>query len=68
MMHKVWLTAEQVAAHLNIAPITIYRWIEGNKIPCQRVGHQWRFSTLEIDQWVFSSKASDLKKLNRKRI
>ncbi len=62
MTNKAWLTVEQVAAHLNIAPITVYRWIEGRKIPCHRVGHQLRFSVSEIDQWVLSGGASDLKK------
>lgn len=62
MTNETWLTVEQVAAHLNIAPVTIYRWIEAEKIPCHRVGHQWRFSTSEIDQWILSGKASDFKK------
>lgn len=62
MTNKAWLTVEEVATHLNIAPVTVYRWIEIGKIPCHRVGHQWRFSTSEIDQWVLSGRASDSKK------
>ena len=66
MTNEAWLTVEQVAAHLNIAPVTVYRWIEAEKIPCHRVGHQWRFSTTEIDQWVYSGKASDFERKRAK--
>lgn len=57
-----WLSVRQIAEYLGISMITVYRWIEAGKIPCHRVGHQWRFSTTEIDQWVLSGNASDLEK------
>lgn len=63
MTHEAWLTVEQVAAHLNIASITVYRWIEAEKIPCHRVGRQWRFKVSEVDQWVIKGKAADDSKL-----
>lgn len=47
MTNEAWLTVEQVAAHLNIAPVTVYRWIEAEKIPCHKVGRQWRFKITE---------------------
>lgn len=59
MTHEAWLTVEQVAAHLNIASITVYRWIEAEKIPCHKVGRQWRFKASEVDEWVKSGDASD---------
>lgn len=59
MTHEAWLTVEQVAAHLNIASITVYRWIEAEKIPCHKVGRQWRFKASEVDAWVVSGGASD---------
>lgn len=54
-----WLTVEQVATHLNIASITVYRWIEAEKIPCHKVGRQWRFKVSEVDQWVKRGDAGD---------
>lgn len=67
-----WLTVEQVAAHMSIAPITVYRWIEAGKIPCHKVGRQWRFKISEVDDWIRDGGASDeppkkLKKLSRKK-
>ena len=62
MTNEAWLTVEQVAAHLNIASITVYRWIEAEKIPCHKVGRQWRFKATEVDEWVLNGKAGDADK------
>lgn len=59
MTNEGWLTVEQVAAHLNIASITVYRWIEAEKIPCHKVGRQWRFKASEVDEWILTGKAAD---------
>ncbi len=63
MTHEAWLTVEQVAAHLNIASITVYRWIEAEKIPCHKVGRQWRFKASEVDAWVIKGEAGDDSKM-----
>ncbi len=63
-MTESWLTLEQVAAHLSIASVTIYRWIEAEKIPCHKVGRQWRFKVNEVDEWVLKGEAADT---NRRR-
>jgi excisionase family DNA binding protein len=59
MTNEAWLTVEQVATHLNIASITVYRWIDAEKIPCHKVGRQWRFKASEIDEWVLCGEAGD---------
>lgn len=63
MTNEAWLTVEQVAAHLNIASITVYRWIEAEKIPCHKVGRQWRFKASEVDAWVIKGEAADDSKM-----
>ena len=45
--------------YLDVASVTIYRWLEKGRIPAHRVGKQWRFKPSEIDEWVRSGKASD---------
>ena len=60
MTQEAWLTVEQVAAHLNIASVTVYRWIEAEKIPCHKVGRQWRFKASEVDSWVLNGEAADV--------
>ena len=54
-----WLTVSDIAEHLKVASITIYRWLEQNRIPAHRVGRQWRFQTAEVDAWVLSGEATD---------
>ena len=57
-MTEVWFTVEQVANYLKIASITVYRWIDADKIPCHKVGRQWRFKASEIDEWVLNGNAA----------
>jgi excisionase family DNA binding protein len=55
-----WITVAEVAEHLGVAAITIYRWLEKGQIPAHRVGRQWRFNQGEIDEWVKRGDASEL--------
>jgi len=53
-----WLSVEGIAHHLGIAPITVYRWLEKNKIPAHRIGKLWKFKSSEVDGWVMAGGAS----------
>ena len=46
------MTIEEVAAYLKIPKSTVYILAQGGKVPCQKVGRQWRFHKQAIDQWV----------------
>jgi len=67
MTNEAWLTVEQVANHLSIASVTVYRWIEAEKIPCHKVGRQWRFKLSEVDDWVRTGGAADDQNEAKKR-
>jgi len=54
-----WLTVEQIAAYLQVSKETIYRWLDRGKIPAHRVGKQWRFKTIEVDEWVRRGEATE---------
>jgi excisionase family DNA binding protein len=54
-----WLRVEEIAAHLGVAPVTIYRYLEKGVIPCHRVGKLWRFKASEVDAWVAMGGAED---------
>lgn len=54
-----WMSVGEIAEHLGVAAITIYRWLERGHIPAHRVGRQWRFNQSEIDKWVKSGNASE---------
>ena len=51
-MTERWLNVDEIAQHLGIAPITIYRWLEKGGIPSHRVGKLWRFKASEVDSRV----------------
>lgn len=47
-----WLSVEEIAAHLGISKETIYRWLEKEKIPANRIGRLWKFKASEVDLWI----------------
>jgi excisionase family DNA binding protein len=53
-----WLSVDEIAAHLGISAVTIYRWLEKGGIPAHRVGKLWKFKRDEVDAWVKQGGAS----------
>ncbi|AKJ64781.1 helix-turn-helix domain-containing protein [Kiritimatiella glycovorans] len=49
---EAWVDADQVAAHLGVQKPSIYRWVEKEGLPAQRVGRLLRFKLSEVDEWV----------------
>lgn len=58
-MAEVWLSAEQIAAHLGVTKDTVYLWIAEKSMPAHRVGRLWKFQASEVDEWVRSGRAGD---------
>jgi len=46
------MTIEEVAEYLKIPKSTVYVLAQEGKIPCQKVGRQWRFHKEAIDNWI----------------
>lgn len=46
------LTAEEAAEYLRMALSTLYRYMRGGKVPCFKVGNQWRFKRSVLDRWM----------------
>ena len=53
-----WVSVEQVAAHLNVKALTIYKQLERKQMPAHKVGRLWRFKITEVDEWVRQGTAS----------
>lgn len=52
------LKIKDVAELLNVSETTIRRWLSEGKIPAYRLHHQYRFSRIEIENWMMSFKMS----------
>jgi PTS system nitrogen regulatory IIA component len=50
------LKIKDVADLLNVSETTIRRWLIEGKIPAYRMHHQYRFSRIEIENWMMSFK------------
>ena len=48
------LKIKDVAELLNVSETTIRRWLTEGKIPAYRINYQYRFSRMEIENWVMS--------------
>jgi excisionase family DNA binding protein len=52
---ETWVGVQEVAAHLQVAKESVYRWIDSKGFPAHRVGRLLRFKLSEVDQWVRGS-------------
>lgn len=52
------LKIRDVAELLSVSEKTIRRWLADGKIPAYRLHHQYRFSRIEIENWMLSCKMS----------
>lgn len=50
------LKIKDVAELLSVSENTVRRWLQSGKIPAYRLNRQYRFSRLEIQNWVMSQK------------
>lgn len=53
------LIMKDVAGLLHVSEATIKQWIIEGSIPCYRVADQYRFSLLEIEDWVLAKQWGD---------
>lgn len=50
-----FMNAKECADYLQISLMTIYRLSLERKIPCSKVGGQWRYSISTINKWMEKS-------------
>lgn len=46
------LTLQECSTYLKIAESTIYLLARNGKLPCQKVGGNWRFHKDALDRWL----------------
>lgn len=51
-----YYTIEEVAKMLKVAYLTVYRWIQSDKLPTAKAGKQYRIKRGDLDQFLISYK------------
>lgn len=46
------LTIDELSAYLKISKETIYKMAQRRMIPAIKIGNQWRFKKVNIDEWL----------------
>lgn len=64
-MDDRWFSVDDIAAYLGIKRDTVYKWINGKRMPAHKVGRLWKFKKEEVDDWVKSGAAVNSPKTNR---
>ena len=52
MIEDTVFTVQEVAKYLRMQPVTIYKHAKRGKLPCFKVGANWRFKKSTIDRWI----------------
>ena len=49
----------EIAAYLDVNPVTIYKWIDGRKMPAHELGRHRQFLASEVDQQFRAGRAGE---------
>lgn len=52
MTEEQYYTIEEVAKMLNVAYLTVYRWVRNNKLLAVKAGKQYRISKAELNLFI----------------
>jgi excisionase family DNA binding protein len=61
-MKDRWLSVEDICKYLGVSKDTVYKWIDRNGMPANRVGRLWKFKKDAIDKWVKGGGAAERNK------
>ena len=46
------MTIDEVAAYLKLSKSSLYQFVRAGKVPGVKIGQQWRFQKITIDEWM----------------
>lgn len=52
MTQEEYFTINEVAKKLKVAYLTVYRWIQANKLKAVKAGKQYRIKKEELDKFL----------------
>jgi len=57
MAGEAWWTADEVARHLRVSRMTVYRWAKSGKLPVYRIGRLRRYRPHDVEALAFPETA-----------
>ncbi len=60
-MPEKLMSAKELSEYLDIELRTLYRYISGGEIPAIKMGKQWRFRRVDIENWLEERKVQSPK-------
>ena len=52
MTDEIYYTIEEVAKMLKVVYLTVYRWIQGDKLKAYKAGKQYRIKKADLDKFM----------------
>ena len=46
------MTIDELAAYLKLSKSSLYQFARAGKVPGVKIGQQWRFQKIAIDEWM----------------
>ena len=47
-----WLSTADLCQYLSVSNDTLYRWIQGDGFPAQKIGKRWKAQKNKVDEWI----------------
>lgn len=47
-----WLSISDLCQYLSVSNDTLYRWIQGDNFPAQKIGNRWKAQKNKVDAWI----------------
>jgi len=65
--NKEIMTTKEVAAYLNIHPLTVHKYAREGKIPAFKIGTDWRFHKKYLQRWIKEKSTYNLQGKERRK-
>ena len=58
-----YINIKDASEYLGVTKGTLHNWMANpqNGVPCHKIGRAWKFKKRELDEWVNSGRAADVK-------
>jgi excisionase family DNA binding protein len=56
-----WKPMAAIGKYLSVSRETVLQYINKKSMPAHKLGRQWRFKISEVDEWLRSGNAADVK-------